>query len=120
MIGLDLKEVAAFVRGADTEELLDRVTVYRNGMEPAALDLMEAELDHRGVTRSDIADHHISRRERAILLPDGTAVRCYFCPRPAVVRAWRWHRLFGLLPVFPRVFSACDRHTRGRSERPLT
>ena len=37
----DIQRVAAYIRVADTEELLDRVTVYRNGMEPAALDLME-------------------------------------------------------------------------------
>ena len=110
MMRLDLRAVAAFVRGADTEELLDRVTVYRAGMEPAALDLMEAELDRRGVTRSDIADHHIARHETAIMLPDGTALRCHFCPRPAVVRGWGWHRLFGVVPIFPRVFARCDRH----------
>jgi hypothetical protein len=54
-------------------------------MEPAALDLMEMELDRRGVTRDDIADHDRTRRETAILLPDGTALRCSFCNRPAVV-----------------------------------
>lgn len=112
MLALDLRRVAAFVRDADTEELLDRVTVYRNGMEPAALDLMEAELDRRGVSRSDIADHHITRRETAILLPDGTAMRCHFCARPAVKRGWGWHRLFGKVPVFPRVFATCEVHTK--------
>ena len=38
---LDLRKIAEFIRRANTEELLDRVTVYREGMEPAALDLME-------------------------------------------------------------------------------
>ncbi|MBN9520054.1 hypothetical protein J0H58_16260 [bacterium] len=112
MLALDLKRVAAFVREADTEELLDRVTVYRVGMEPVALDLMEAELDRRGVTRSDIADHHIERRQRAILLPDGSALRCNFCVRPAVVRRWGWHRAFGVLPVFPLVFARCEKHEK--------
>ena len=107
---LDLKPVAAFVRAADTEELLDRVTVYRAGMEPAALDLMEGELDRRGVTRADIAAHDAARREAALLLPDGTARRCDFCTRPAVVRAWGWHRLYDRLPVFPRLFAYCARH----------
>ncbi len=118
MLALDLKRVAAVVRAADTEELLDRVTVYRNGMEPVALDLMEAELDRRGVTRSDIADHYIARRERAVLLPDGTAQRCHFCPRPAVVRGWGWHRVFGVVPLFPRVFARCEVHLSRASERP--
>lgn len=110
----DLRRVAEFVRGADTEELLDRVTVYRDGMEPAALDLMEGELDRRGVTREAIAAHDAQRREHAIMLPDGTAMRCNFCDRPAVVRALRFHRLFGRIPVFPMRFAYCDFHAEQR------
>src|SRR5262245_21154911 len=100
----NLKRVAEFIRGADTEELLDRVTVYREGMEPAALDLMEGELDRRGVTREQIAEHDAMRRESAIMLPDGTAMRCSFCNRPAVKQARGWHRLFGRIPIFPKIF----------------
>lgn len=110
----NLKRVAEFVRGADTEELLDRVTVYRDGMEPAALDLMEGELDRRGVTRDQIAAHDTRRREHAIMLPDGTALRCSFCDKPAVAKAWRFHRLFGKVPVFPMRFAYCDFHAEQR------
>jgi hypothetical protein len=120
----DLKRVAEYIRGADTEELLDRVTVYREGMEPAALDLMEGELDRRGVTRNDMAEHDAKRRAAAILLPDGTALRCSFCDRPAVqqARGWHWFR-FRIpfirlrrepvrvgIPLFPRVFTYCAFH----------
>lgn len=120
----NLKRVAEYIRRADSEDLLDRVTVYREGMEPAALDLMEMELDRRGFSREDIADHDAMRRESAILMPDGTALRCSFCDRPAVVRARGWHRLFGRIPVFPRVFSYCSVHQgrgaggEGQEERP--
>jgi hypothetical protein len=107
----NLRRVAEFIRGADTEELLDRVTVYREGMEPAALDLMEGELDRRGVSRDDIAAHDAMRRESAIMLPDGTALRCSACNRPAVRQTRRWHRLFGVVPVFPKVFAYCDFHS---------
>jgi len=110
MLGFDLKRVAEFIRRADTEELLDRVTVYREGMEPAALDLMEMELDRRGITREAMAEHDRARRETAIMLSDGTALRCNFCDRPAVVQARGWHRLFGRVPVFPRVFARCAEH----------
>jgi len=106
----DLRRVAEFIRGAGTEELLDRVTVYREGMEPAALDLMEMELDRRGVTRDDMAEHERMRMESAILRPDGTAIRCDFCDRPATIRRWSWHRLFGRLPIFPRIFAYCAVH----------
>ena len=110
----NLKRVAEYIRGADTEELLDRVTVYRDGMEPTALDLMEGELARRGVTREEIAVHDAKHRANAILLPDGTAMRCSFCNRPAVARALRFHRMFGLVPVFPMRFAFCAFHAEQR------
>ena len=106
----NLKRVAEYIRGADTEELLDRVTVYREGMEPAALDLMEGELDRRGVTREEIAAHDAKQREHAIMLSDGTAMRCSFCNSPAVVQAWHWHRVFGVVPVFRMQLAFCGFH----------
>ena len=111
----DLKRVAEFIRRAETEELLDRVTVYREGMEPAALDLMEGELDRRGVTREDIVEHNAYRRATAIMLPDRTAVRCSFCNRPAVVSGRGWHKLFGRVPIFPRFFAYCSVHDRRKT-----
>jgi hypothetical protein len=106
----NIKRVAEYVRKADSEDLLDRVTIYRDGMEPAALDLMEMELDRRGVTRDDIAEHDRTRRESALVWPDGTAVRCSFCDRPAIVKRWGWHRLFGRVPIFPIIFARCEVH----------
>lgn len=106
----DIKRVAENVRKADTEDLLDRATVYSKGMEPAAIDLIRDELDRRGVTADDILDHWESRRAVVILLDDGTALRCSFCDRPAVVRGRGWHRLWGRIPVFPRLFAYCDHH----------
>jgi hypothetical protein len=110
MLRFELKAVAEYTRKATTEELLDRVTVYRAGMEPVALDLMENELDRRGLTRDEIARHDADRRQTAIILPDGTALRCSRCDRPAVFRGWRWHRLFGRVPVFPRRVALCGVH----------
>jgi hypothetical protein len=112
MLRLDLQRVAENIRKAATEELLDRVTVYREGMEPAALDLMEGELDRRGITREDIAEHDAARRVSAIMLPDGTALRCDSCDRPAVIHYWSWHRLLGRIPIFPRCIAACSVHDR--------
>ena len=106
----DINEVARYVREADTEELLDRVTVFRDGMEPAAIDLMEGELGRRGVRYDDIVAHREQRREKVLVHADGMAVRCSFCERPAVSRKWGWHRLFGRIPLFPRMFSYCDVH----------
>jgi hypothetical protein len=130
----NLKQVAEYIRGADTEELLDRVTVYRQGMEPAALDLMEGELDRRGVTRDQIAAHDAKRRESAIILSDGTAMRCSFCDRPAVLQArgWHWMKLripfvalligrgdapLGFsIPIFPMRFAYCEFHAAAKQD----
>jgi len=115
---MDLRRIAEFIRRAETEELLDRVTVYREGMEPAALDLMEGELDRRGVTRAGIANHDAERRRTAIMLPDGTAARCSYCYRPAIVEARGWHRLFGVLPIFPKLFAYCSVHHQLKQPHP--
>ena len=106
----DLRKVAQFIRRAESEDLLDRVTVYREGMEPAAVDLMENELARRGYSPAEIADHDRGRRETAIMQPDGTALRCSFCDRPAVCRGRGWVRLWGRLPVFPKMFARCGVH----------
>lgn len=106
----DLERVRANVRGATTEDLLDRVTVYRAGMEESALEVIEAELRARKVGRDAIEAHAERRRQETTFLPDGTAVRCSFCHRPAVAEGWGWHRLWGLLPVFPRFYYYCSEH----------
>ena len=138
----NLKRVAEYIHRAETEELLDRVTVYREGMEPAALDLMEGELDRRGVTRAQIAEHDANQRAAAIMLPDGTAMRCSFCDRPAVRQARAWHRLrvripllafligraeipMGFsIPIFPYLFEYCVMHQKpeapGKDANPPT
>jgi hypothetical protein len=51
-------------------------------------------------------------------LPDGTAVGCSFCHRPAVAEGWGWHRLWGLLPVFPRYYYYCSEHRPDVSSAP--
>ena len=105
----DLDAVEANVVRAETEDLLDRATVYRNGMEPEALNLIDAELRARGVGEADLLMHR-ERRARTLYASDGLAVRCGRCPRPAVARKWVWWRYLGLLPVFPRPLVFCEIH----------
>jgi ATP-dependent helicase YprA (DUF1998 family) len=90
---------------SDTEDLLDRVTVYRADMEPDALYVIEDELRQRGVTAAEI-DAHVRRREEA----GAVAERCSFCSRPAVIERWGWHKLWGQLPLFPRPLRYCEVH----------
>ena len=106
----DLERVKENVRKATTEDLLDRVTVYRVGMEESALEVIEEELRARHISVHDIEAHAERRRQETFLLPDGTAVCCSFCHRPAVAEGWGWHRLWGLLPLFPRFYHYCSEH----------
>jgi hypothetical protein len=116
-MSLDLKTVAGYIRRADTEELLDRVTVFRVSMEPAAVDLMENELWRRGVTPEQVANHAASRGD-VVRHADGSAVRCshrdrsrgYYCDRPAVSVRWQWFRLWGRVPLCPWPQPRCDLH----------
>jgi hypothetical protein len=110
MLPFDPDRVQRNVRYASNEDLLDRVTVYRAGMEPAALGIIEAELYDRGI-RADEIEEHAARREQDIIRgSDGLAIPCSFCDRPAVAQDWGWHRWWGLVPLFPRFYSYCREH----------
>jgi hypothetical protein len=107
MVRFDSQRVLQDVRQATTEDLLDRVTAYRTGMEAEALGIMEAELRRRGVGRKQIEDH----AQRPVLADRaGVAVKCSYCSRPAIGRSWVWHRLWWCIPVFPRRFNYCPEH----------
>jgi hypothetical protein len=112
----DLERVRKNVGEATTEDLLDRVTAYRAGMEPDALEVIEEELRRRGVTAEEVAAHGRRRRAETNLLPDGTAARCSFCHRPALAEGWGWHRLWGLVPIFPRLYRYCAEHQPAKPE----
>lgn len=106
---LNLDRVRARLADADTEELLDRLTVYRDEMEPEALPLVDEELRRRGVSPDEVEAH--ARKRRDILHDSsGHPVRCQRCARPAVVCRWGWHRLWRVLPVFPRRQALCEVH----------
>ncbi|MFL5330961.1 MAG: hypothetical protein ACJ8C4_18870 [Gemmataceae bacterium] len=109
MIELDLDRVRADVVKATNEDLLDRITVYRPGMEAQALALIEAELARRGVSEDAIRRHE-EKRSEAMRTKEGWAVKCCKCRAPAVVRRWGWLRLWNLVPIAPWHFRYCQAH----------
>lgn len=110
-----IERVRANVRNAPTEDLLDRVTVYRSGLEPEALPVILEELKARGVTPAAIVRHE-QARQGVVFDPAGPAVPCARCHKPAVTREWGWHRMFNKVPLFPRLFYLCEDH---RTQRRL-
>jgi hypothetical protein len=108
---LDLDRVRQDVAAADTQDLLDRVTAYREGMEPDAIALIEAELRRRGVTPDDI-DAHADLCRDVLRGPDGVVLECRECARPAVCEEWRWVKLLYTLPLFPQRQAYCRVHRR--------
>ncbi|MGE3805980.1 MAG: hypothetical protein AB7K24_15005 [Gemmataceae bacterium] len=110
MIPFDADRIRRNARAASTEDLLDRITVYRPGMEPEAIRIIEGELHLRGIGADRIERHGRERQERIVLLADGTARRCTFCIRPAIEEGWGWHKLWGRLPIFPRHIAWCEQH----------
>jgi len=107
---LDVERMKANVRQAETEDLLDRVTIFRSGMEEAALAYIEEELRHRKITGLNIKDHEEMRRRNLILMRDGFPARCGECFRPAVERVVDWHWVYGLIPLFRESFYYCEKH----------
>jgi hypothetical protein len=106
------------VRRSSTADLLSRATVFRQGMEPKALQLIEGELASRGLSPDEIEEYGEKLRQEMIVAPDGLPVRCDFCHQPAVAQGWDWHRLWGRFPVFPRYFSYCGEHRPPAPEEP--
>jgi hypothetical protein len=107
----DRAQVERNVKDAETEDLLDRVTAYRSGMEPDALAIIEEELARRGYDQRDIDRFAEEECADVLLSPDGWAYRCSFCMRPAILRKWGLHKLWGVLTVpFPRLYSYCRQH----------
>ena len=109
MIELNLDRIRGNVQKAATEDLLDRATVFRGEMEPEALTLIDAELINRGVTVEQL-QAHIDGRKDVMTRADGTVIKCSFCYRPAISQEWGWHKLFGWLPILPRIYSRCHDH----------
>ena len=109
---LDWKEerVLANIRKADTDDLLDRITAYRAGMEPNAIDMVETELRRRNVTDDEIKNRQAWCEETCLFDERGCAKMCALCRRPAVREGWRWHKLLGRLPLFPRWMTLCQDH----------
>jgi hypothetical protein len=107
----DDQKVWVNVRQASTEDLLDRLTVYRAGIEPEALAIIEEELRKRGISRDEIDAHERAQGEECLRDERGLALPCSLCRRPAVVEKWGWHRLWRRLPIFPRRFRYCRAHS---------
>jgi hypothetical protein len=107
---VDRNAIVNNIRAAPTEDLLNRATVYRDGMEPEALRLIEEELRRRGVGEDGVRAHAEEQDAQVLRAPEGWALRCSFCDRPAVTRGWGWHRMWGVLAVFPRPFRYCREH----------
>jgi hypothetical protein len=124
----DPDRVRTNARQSSTEDLLDRVTVYRKGMEPEALDIIEEELRDRGLAQEQIEAHAQRRGDEVIYDDKGIAVCCSFCDRPAIYQAWGWRRMRGrglvgivtLLPLYlPSFISYCAEHLPKPSPEPL-
>ena len=123
---LDLERVRQNAREASTDDLLDRVTVYRKGMEPEALAILEEELQDRGIGPEEMRAHAERRDLECLFLEDGTAAPCSFCHAPALAEGWGWHwvsvMIWGkrrpIVPVFPRFYRYCAAHLPADAVNP--
>ena len=104
------QKLLAHVQQMEQEELLDRVTVFRDAMRPDAVEVMEAELARRGVGPDEIHQHHRQIRHRVLLDSHGIPLQCSWCERAAVEKREDLHKLWRLIPVAKRVWYYCERH----------
>jgi hypothetical protein len=107
---LNLKKVAEYIRKASTIELLERFTLLREDMEPAALDLIEHELERRGWNREQINEFERENSAQILKNSEGQVLRCRKCGLVAKSRKWSWYRLWGKVPLFPYRPAFCAVH----------
>jgi hypothetical protein len=110
----NLERIRENARQAETEDLLDRITVFQPEMEPEAVGAIEEELRVRGLTTADINHHARQREATGFLKVRDLPVRCSFCFRPALGWHWSWHRFWGMIPLFPRRYYFCGLHQANR------
>ena len=106
----DSERIRRNVRDTDTEDLLDRVTAYRAGLEPEAIAIIEEELHQRGIGPGEIEDHRRASAESCLENADGTLASCSFCRHPAIAERWGWFRLWRKVPLFPWKYRYCSEH----------
>jgi hypothetical protein len=119
MLSFDAARVQANIQRADTTDLLDRVTVYRHDLEELAYPLIVQELRERGITASDIIAHE-QRRANVLIHPAGHTQRCSQCRQPAILAQRGWFKIFGLLPIFPRLLFFCEQHAPKATPAEIT
>jgi hypothetical protein len=95
---LDLEKVRIYAKKADNRALLDRVTVFRQGMEPAAIEIIKIELLERAY------------KDLGIRGPEGLPRLCKKCALPAISREWGWLKVFGFIPLLPWQHLYCEEH----------
>lgn len=108
---MNLEAVRANAAAAATEDLLDRVTVFRAGMEEEALEVLELQLRSRGVTEAQIQAHAEERGREVLWQRPGLAWSCSFCDKPAVAETWRWRKIFwNMVALYPCHIRCCREH----------
>lgn len=110
----NLDPIRENARKASTESLMDQATVFREEMESPAMEIIDLELQARGITALQLAAHTAMRERDGIAHhPDNTVIRCTYCTRPAIKHVKKWHRLWGwFLPLFPRQMHLCKNHEK--------
>ncbi len=109
---LNLEKVRVYATNASNRELLDRVTVFKSGMEPNALTIIHQELRHRGVTQTQIQDHETLLEPLVIRGPEGMPRICKKCSLPAISCEWGWLKVFGFIPILPWKNLFCEDHKK--------
>jgi len=119
MLRFDWDRVRENVEEATTIDLLQRATVFREGMELEALELIETELRRRGISFKEQAEFGAAQ-EKAVLRDEaGLPLSCYKCSQLAVESHWVWHWA-GIIPIFRTRRSFCEIHRPGKLQKSLS
>ena len=115
MLPFDLDQVRKNVEEAEISDLLERATVFRAGMEPEALELIETELRRRGISFKEQAEFEAAQENTVLRDEAGLPLSCHKCSQLAVESHWVWHWA-GIIPIFRTRRSFCATHAPSKQK----
>lgn len=104
-------------RQAATFDLLERIIIQRDEMEPEALSIIMQELLARNIRPEEISEYE-DLRQRALFDKYGDVLLCLYCNRPAVYSKKGWFKLFRIVPIYPMMEYCCEAHIPREAKSP--
>ena len=104
------EQVRKFAALAETNDLIERVTIQRDDLDPEALTIIMQELLSRNISAETVSEYEKSR-DKFLYDSQGKPRLCNICGRPAISSIKSWLKFLRIVPIMPITEYCCEAHT---------